>query len=355
MVEPAFIVLKSRPSPTTPYRAGVRILLADEGAEERAIRALRLPVTRSGVPQRRGWELFRVESDTVSSASWLPRPARYLRLMERLAEERMPTVRALFHVRQGVRTGKRAPFMLSRPGIMRLPRRERDWFRPVAGTRTIRAGMIHPDEFIFYPYDSQGLALKTEPEVRAALPTYFAECLQPARAVLECRAGVDPQLWWALVRPRPWEWWAAPKLVTKAFGARGGFAYDDRGGYVVVQGFSWVWRGDGEADEREPGFLESDLPWAYLALLNSGVFEALLACCCPRVQGGQFELTGKYVDRVFIPDLCDDLGIPSGVSGRLAELGHHIHAGRMPAAADLDAAVAPLYGISPEDAVQLAE
>ena len=74
-------------------------------------------------------------------------------------------------------------------------------------------------------------------------------------------------------------------------------------------------------------FYRSLLPWAYLALLNSRVFEAFTEYFCPRVQGGQFNLSKRFIDRVFLPDLSDVKYVTDATLDRLASMGRAIHEG----------------------------
>ena len=83
------------------------------------------------------------------------------------------------------------------------------------------------------------------------------------------------------------------------------FAYDEAGEFAVLQGYAWLWKR--KKLQGSPSFDESSLPWGYLAILNSPVFETLLESSCPRVQGGQFNLSTRFVDGVFLPDLADSL------------------------------------------------
>ncbi|MBI2841930.1 MAG: hypothetical protein HYX78_00865 [Armatimonadetes bacterium] len=130
----------------------------------------------------------------------------------------------------------------------------------------------------------------------------------------------------------------------------GSFAYDRLGEFVVVQGYAWFWKGEcNEYGKEEEEFFGSDFSLAYLAILNSPSFEAMLACFCPRVRGGQFDLSPRFVNRVFLPDLSDDLRVSSDTVQRLTQLGHRIHEGDMPAFEALDKIVAEVYGFSEAD------
>src|SRR5262249_1603653 len=143
--------------------------------------------------------------------------------------------------------------------------------------------------------------------------------------------------WWGLSEPRAWQYERRPKLVSTYFGDRGSFAFDEHGEFVVLQGFAWVWRGENqqgetriqtsEGDEVVAFFYESHLPWAYLALLNSPPFEALLGHFCSRVQGGQFNLSAKFVNPIYLPDLTDEVRIPSELVRQLSRLGRSMARG----------------------------
>jgi hypothetical protein len=112
---------------------------------------------------------------------------------------------------------------------------------------------------------------------------------------------------------------------------------------VVLQGYAWLWK-----RKRLPGtpaFDQSSLPWAYLAILNSPFFEALLEGACPRVQGGQFNLSTRFVSRIFLPDLADTLRYTGALVERLARLGRRIHAGHMPELDAIDEEARQAYGV----------
>ena len=120
-----------------------------------------------------------------------------------------------------------------------------------------------------------------------------------------------------------------PRLVTTYFGRRGSFAFDAKGEYVVLQGYGWGWKGyDDDQDNPEVApFERSPLPWAYLALLNSDVFEVFTEYFCPRVRGGQFNLSDRFIARAFLPDLSDETYQMDDTVTALAEIGRKIHDG----------------------------
>ena len=143
-----------------------------------------------------------------------------------------------------------------------------------------------------------------------------------------------------------------PKLTSTYFGDRGSFAYDTHGDFVVLQGYAWIWSKNNsydevldEADGELLAFDDTLLPWAYLTVLNSRVFEDLLESSCPRVQGGQFNLSTRFVNRVDLPDLSDDHQITADLVEELALLGKEIHAGKMPDIGKIDRVAMRAYGL----------
>jgi adenine-specific DNA-methyltransferase len=351
-VEPGFALVR-RPTGAVMRRdAPTRILLSDLGSDDAALRAVRKYSTLTGSVKGDGWELVDTGQDTLSAASWLPRHGEQVRWLERLGADGLPSVGRLFAVHQGMRTGRNRAFVLPDDAVHQLPNHEVRFFRPIASNRTITRGVITYRQFVFHPFGKGGLTLTTEDQLQKELPHYYARWLQPQRDLLRARAGISKARWWVPTRPRTWQQTPSPKLVSTYFGRMGSFAYDQKGECVVLQGHAWLWRG--RAGGLPPDdFLGSGLPLAYLALLNSPLFDALLACYCPRVRGGQYNLSKRFVDQVYLPDLSDDLRVPGDVVDELANLGARIHNGQIPPATELTRATARAYKLSRAEAAEL--
>jgi adenine-specific DNA-methyltransferase len=317
IVEPGFIVAV-RKTPMEPAQESLNVLVAEPEYEEVALRAVRLG-PQSDYPTV-GFEYSEKPADFLEQHSWKPMPRGFVSLVRKLSSMIPTRVESLFAVQQGIRTGADAVFKRTAEQVKALPRNERKYFRLMATNKTIRLGRIAETEFIFYPYGEAGLILKTEDELREAVPSYYEEVLKPNRVMLGKRAGVDPDRWWTLTRPRASQFAASPKIVSKTFGKAGGFAYDQKGRYVVQQGHAWLLKQD---------MLQvvdvTELEFAYLALFNSRMFEMLLKAFCPILLGGQFDLSPQYVNRIPLPYLYDDLQIERHVVLGLAMHGRHIH------------------------------
>jgi adenine-specific DNA-methyltransferase len=336
-VEPAFVVVSRAYGMAE--RRPVRVALATLEGEGRAIREVRRG-GRSASDPHGAWEVFLADQLDFPAASWMPRRQEVTQAIEALAQAGVPTANDLFDIHLGIRTGARGVFVLTTSQIRALPMEERTFFRPVAENATIRAGRIKPGRFVFYPYGNDGsLLIKSEQDLRQYIPNYSNQYLFPAKRKLgsEVRKSLrEPKKWWELVEPRlSWQPMSGPKIVSPCFGESGRFAYDARGRYHVVQGFAWLWK-------RGP-FLDDDIPWAYLALLNSRTFERFLQFFCPQVRGGQFSLYPHHVGRVFLPDLSNRTTAPTDLLGELSQFGHQLVKGELIDARSLEAAVKRAY------------
>jgi SAM-dependent methyltransferase len=354
-VEPSFVVLRSRDG--SQVTEPMKVLVARETFEDDALRSLRRGderlVTSSGSAS--DWDIYVAPQASLRAVSWLPRRRSDQQLHETLQSNQLPTVADLFRVRQGARTGANDAFLVDRAVYRSLPPTERGYFRPVAGNDTIRAGRLIMTEYVFYPFDAGGSLFDTEADLSRHMPMYYEKRLRPWRARLQDRAGIDQRRWWELTWPRTWQYKTTPKLVSTYFGDAGSFGYDTSGRFVVVQGHAWQWQPKTQSLESArlgiDGFHGSTLPWAYLALLNSTPFERVLATVCPRVQGGQFNLSSRFVGRVPIPDLRDEERILDEVPDGLAEIGRTMSVGGVVDAESLSSLVARAFGLSKAAAI----
>ncbi|MEP6757524.1 MAG: N-6 DNA methylase, partial [Chthonomonadales bacterium] len=364
LVEPAFIIMQKFIQGATSHDISIRTLLASEGHEDESLRFLRRNI--SGGVKEIGIDIAdRVVS--LDPLSWMPKSSIDDDIRNKLQATGITCVGDLFSVFQGAKTGKNGTFVLTQTQINELPRNEHKYFRPAAGSKSIDLGTFLNSHFVFYPYNNNGATIGSESDLSKLLPQYYKSHLLPAKDVLIKRPGFD-KIWWMLTRPRNWQMYRTPKLISKSFGQAGSFAYDKEGDFIVVQGYAWLWKSPAspkKSDEctvnsnidqgDEPleryfteGFDEFDdgqLPWAYLALLNSPQFERLLGLVCPRVQGGQFDLASKYIHDVYLPDLSVESSLDGKVVRQLATMGRAIWSGDQVHGKTLAELVAKAYGI----------
>lgn len=329
----AFAVLQRRPRSHSGERPAVQVVLAKDGAEDAAMRALRLD--RHGLPSNleQGVEVFRVPQDYISPDTWSPRTSKSFRLLEFLRSAGLPTVDSLFNIMIAGQTGHDEAFVLSADDLAQLPPKEQAFFRPVARGRSLQSGRLVRSEYVFYPYDSNGLRFHEETDLSTAVPKFWETRLEKFESALkESRYKRKP--WWGFLRERAWQRARIPKLVCSEFVGPGKFAYDDAGDYVLLRGYGWIWKQqvgteqDTGSENRPPSFHEGSLPWAYLALLNSSVFEQVLSCFVGSLQG-IFRATASDLNKVFLPDLSDEQYILSESVQAMACFGRMIHAGKI--------------------------
>ena len=287
----------------------------DRNATGNALRELRKEGSDGWSRGDEGWQIFPISNERLRQRpTWRLVPPDAERALTRLLESgRAMAAGDLFDVRQGVLTGMNSVFMLKSEERDALPRSEWRWFREAVTKNSITGGRIEVSEFVFYPYGREGLELRSESELAEAVPQFYRMYLQTNRERLAARFGhvrQGQEDWWGLTRPRGWERVPGPRIATKYFGGRGGFAADVGARYVVVQGYAWILKegvdyGLGTGDAGADGLQLDDILCAYAAMLNSKQFHRLLGIFSPQVSGGQFNLSPRFVRHVPLPDLSE--------------------------------------------------
>lgn len=229
--------------------------------------------------------------------NWRPTPQTMRRELLKIEEHVATTVSDLFDVKQGALPAPRGAFMIGIEQWQKLKDSERRWFRRVAENQNIREGQIQPGPFIFYPKSSGLPIIESEDMLFEELPT-FKDHLSKFKSSLQARRGKKDQ-WWELGEDRKWLRIPKKKIASSYFGQSGSFAYDEDGDHVVVQGYGWIgkWK-------KLRFIAEDDLFYAYISIFNSALFTQLLSVVCPSVGGGQLNLSKRYSEKVFLPDLA---------------------------------------------------
>jgi len=346
LVETAFIVYRKDSESKQKLRS-VEVLISNEGSEDAALRALRLE--SEAVLSIKGVERFERSLQAFSPKSWRPLRENAYKEKDRLAALALPRIDDLFKIKQGVRTGNNRVFVLKVSQYEELSRRERKFFRPAAGGGSIRNGQLRQEEYVFYPYATDGrLLCSSEGELKDSLPTYYAKYLAPAKSALASRARFSNRKWWELSEKRAWQATPAPRLISTHFGERGSFAFDEDGQYITVNGHAWFWAKETVAlsEDTQVPFEQTPAVWAYLAILNSKAFEEIMSLFTVRLQGGQMRLEARFLSQVPLPDVTDEMSCPARAVKDLVDLGKAIHAGELKAVApELDKHVSLLYGL----------
>lgn len=356
LVHVACAVIRKSPERRTEFTA---LVSGNEpGATGDALRELR---KANGVPPARAagdrdWKIFAAENRILGTAiPWRILTPEERGMLDALEAAQVPTVGSLFEIAQGVQTGNLKVFLLDNATFDRLglPKRERCYFRSALMTDSIEDGRIVKRYHLFYPHGENGPLFADEAAVEAALPTYFRLVLKPNEAALRARASIVQSKrsdWWGLMRPRTssFAFDMRPRIVSKFFGAEGSFALDREATYLPSTGHVWRPRRDDVTVEPEAAAADSlAVLRAYVALLNSRAFMRLVSFRSVTVAGGQFDLSSRFLDGVFLPDLWERSEDPllADCVRRLAREGagdERINAVR---ATRVDRLVARLYGV----------
>jgi len=269
--------------------------------------------------------------------SWSPRSFEARRLVSALRH--LPKVHDLFDIKQGSRSGHLKTFLISKDEWLAMDSRIQPYFRPAVVNGSVVFGSLRDQKYIFYPYGKQ--QLKDEEELELKLGQYFSQTLKPAEAILRKRSSKrDGDRWWEMSEPRTWQFARVPKIVTVYFGGSGSFAYDSSGSYVVVQGYCWR---PLSRVTRSKLFIPM-VARAYITLLNSDLMSQLLPAFSNQVQGGQWDLSSRFVESIPIPDLFSQVN--SQLLSNLAKFGIAIERGDEFDSEACAQAVLAAYGIS---------
>lgn len=292
---------------------------SDPGAASVALRALRRSgYAEAAAPMQADRPSWSITETTLEQwrrrPSWLPGPGLMGPLLTRIETDTPTMVETLFHVRQGIRTGRKGVFVLSAAEYLSLDKTERSYFAPAADNSSFDNGAVEPRNYVFVGDEKW----ESAEDVKRAVPNYYQRWLSPAMEELKSRRGIDPQKWWRLTRGRGWMFDGTPRLVSKRFGLSPSFARDFDGRLAVLQANAWIPK---QPLTRGVSATEVEsLLTLYWWLLNSDVAVALFREYCPNVAGGQLDLENKYVKHVPLPDLRRRVAEDPSMQGLVANV-----------------------------------
>ncbi len=264
--------------------------------------------------------------------NWTVRSFQVFRLAEEL--ENFDTVGKIFNVTQGVIAGNNSAFLLKKGMWESLPKNERSYFRPCIMRDSIKDGRLNDSYYMFYPYGKH--AIETEEELENKTSIYYQKYLLPNKSKLQTRRGREIK-WWKLNEHRPWQVEPLPKLISAYFGKSGYFAFDSKGEYLVGQSFAWL--------PKKEALSEKHFQFAYLGLLHAPIIDTLLEMVCNVLDGGYFDLSKHYVDKMPLPDLTK---VSYDTLTYLTTTGEKIHKGESIDKTTLNQVVANSYGLDIE-------
>lgn len=303
MVNVAMVIIEKM-SDVVPSAQRTALLWAsqDPRSSSHALRALRKSNYQPQISHERDdlWRIYQMrQSELALRANWAPTAHGSESVIAALRSSNFPVLGELFKVRQGIRTGSRAAFVLSSEQLSQLPEAEQQAFRPVAEKDGISEFEVKRESFVFY---AAGLREKiaNEAEFRDRFGTYYHLFIEPNKEALARRPrGVKL---WELSWSRAWLVKPEPKLVSRMFLGRRqlGFAVDETGDLAVVQGYGWepVWK---ELSPRASSDRKLTVLYAYAFIFSSDLFYDLVRTVSVNIAGGQYDLAPKYINQLPVP------------------------------------------------------
>jgi hypothetical protein len=237
------------------------------------------------------------------NGSWRVPSGRLTLILEQITRQTKNTLKEMFAIRLGIRTGNRSAFVVDRAFVRKLSEKERRFVRPVAEGSNIKGGKVVSEMFvIMLPSTLEETFLQTE------VPHLFRH-LTSFRPSLEKRVSVPKSAWWTLSRMRDLHENKEPRIVSKVFFKQDGFAADFDGRYSVLTGFSWIpyWNKFGRA-AKETDF-QVRLIKFLINVLDSDVFYVLAREFSSMVSGGQVDLAPSCIYAIPFPSFVERIKV----------------------------------------------
>ena len=363
LVHVACVVLTKGMAPRREFTA---LVTGNEpGVTGEALRELRK--THGSPPARatseRHWNLFSADVSVLDrKLPWRILTREQRGIIDALEAAQTPTVSSLFDVAQGVQTGNLKLLLFNDEEFrqLKLPAKEKRYFRDALMTDSIDNGRVTKTYHVFFPHGQDGPLFKDESALAEAVPTFYKVVLKPNEATLRGRASImraKRQDWWGLMHPRTGSFALShkPRIVSKFFGAEGSFALDEVGRYLPSTGHIWTSKRvlvvpeelDEECSEGVTEAASLDVLRAYVALLNSRAFIRLVSFRSVTIAGGQFDLSSRFIAPVHVPDLWEKAEDPLYAEQVrfLARVSRAAEKGEVVSGVEIDRAVASLYGV----------
>ena len=293
----------------------------EKGVIHDALRELRKMQYSNGTSKDRiDFSIFKPSQFPIIQDTWKPVSLKEHTLIRSLkmhiSAGKLSTVSEIFEVLQGIRTGNNDVFKISSKDYLSLPEAERKYFRPVTDNDSISNGKLATVNYVWYPYNEDGIMIKTEDEFNDNAPTFYQQLLQ-FKEQLSGRARKNVENWWQLSEHRAWQRLSEIKLISTEFGNSSSFAIDSKGICVVERGYAW---------QPKKKFTNKDY-YFYLALFSSPFFDKLLSIYSKELAGGKwYDLGKKSTKQIPIPNVHNEeirkgqhYGIMVGIGKRLSE------------------------------------
>jgi len=253
--------------------------------------------------------------------NWQPISAQkyeVFKTLERLVyEKKLVKIRDIFDVKTGIKTGNNEIFneifKISEMEYHKLPDEEKSFFRRVVDNQSIKNGQIIISNYIWYPYNKEGLLIKTEQELNQKIQSFYKEKLD----LLKNRRRKKSLNWWGLNTYCSWLIEKEPRLISTAFGKSDSFAFDKDGIFLIEGANAWF---------PKKQFNDINDYYFYLALFSSSFFYELLSIYSSQYIYG-WDLGKKYTKDIPIPNIHSWEIIHSSGYTSLVEIGKELSEG----------------------------
>jgi hypothetical protein len=218
----------------------------------------------------------------------------------------------IFNINQGALLGIKNIFKIDLQTFEDLPKNEHRLFRPVITNNSIKKGELIISEYVWFPYNKNGLIIKQESELENL--QFAKDVLIPNKPILEKRKGVNE--WWALTRPRNWQFEKDIRLYSNRFGNSNSFAFDSKGNCVIEEGNAFLPKKEFEIEDY----------YFYLSCFTSKTFETLLSIYSKQIMSG-YDLGKVQIKNIPIPNIHSTKVKNSEAYRKLVYLGKELEKG----------------------------
>ncbi|TAH00173.1 MAG: SAM-dependent DNA methyltransferase [Sphingobacteriales bacterium] len=220
----------------------------------------------------------------------------------------------VFTTNQGAILGIKNIFKISYEDYLNYDKINKAYFRPVLTNNSIKNGQLNIAEYLWYPYDKNGILLKNENDLNN-IP-FALNNLFPDKISLQNRKGINE--WWGLTRPRNWQFVKNIRLYSTRFGNSHSFAFDKEGNCVIEEGNAFIPKKEFKTDDY----------YFYLAIFSSNFFDTLLSIYSKQLAGGKwYDLGAKYTSNIPIPNVHQTVVREHFAYTKLVEFGKELSSG----------------------------
>lgn len=225
---------------------------------------------------------------------------------------KLSAISDIFSINQGALLGIKNVFKITHSEYESLPETEKKYFRPIITNNSVKTGKITLYEYVWFPYNKDGLIFKEENELSEL--NFYNSKLLSNKELLEKRKGISN--WWSLTRPRNWQFIKEPRLFSNRFGNSNSFAFDKKGDCVIEEGNAFIPKKEFETSDY----------YFYLACFSSNIFDVLLSIYSKPIMSG-FDLGKIQIKNIPIPNIHKDNLRLNDAYYKLAELGEELDKG----------------------------